>query len=57
MVLFAVEATNRRLIDGYTPKTKTYKRRGRKPKLGIMIHNPISDVRSNSPPQQPALVR
>jgi hypothetical protein len=57
MVLFAVEATNRRLIDGYTPKTKTYKRRGRTPKLGIMIHNPIIDVRSNSPPQQTALVK
>lgn len=53
MVLFAVEAVNRRLIDGYVPKTKTHKRRGRKPKLGIMIHNPVADVRTNSPPEQP----
>ena len=57
MVLFAVDATNRRLIDGYAPKRKTCKRRGRKPKLGILVHNPISDVCNNSPPEQPALVR
>jgi hypothetical protein len=57
MVLFAVEATNRRLIDGYAPKTKTFKRRGRKPKLGMLIHNPIIDVQSNSPPEQLVLAR
>lgn len=57
MVLFSVAATNLRLIDGYAPKRKTYKRRGRKPKLGILVHNPIGDVCNNSPPEQPVLVR
>lgn len=57
MVLFSVAATNLRLIDGYAPKHKNYKRRGRKPKLGILVHNPIGDICNNSPPEQPVLVR
>jgi len=57
MVLYSVAATNLRLITRYAPKPRTPRRRGRKPKLGIMIHNPLTEVRPNSPPEQPVKIR
>lgn len=45
MVIFAVAATNMRLINEYTPKIKMVKRAGRKPIVGIKAHHPIESKR------------
>jgi hypothetical protein len=45
LVIFAASAANMRLINGYTPKLKQSKPRGRKPIIGIKAHHPIENKR------------
>ena len=43
MTLFSVVAANLRLIKNFTPKPRRKARRGRKPKIGIQVHNPLGN--------------
>jgi len=45
LVIFAASAANMRLINGYAPKPKQSKPRGRKPIIGIKAHHPIESKR------------
>lgn len=42
MTLFSVAATNLRLIKNFVAKPSQTRRRGRKPKVGIQLHNPLT---------------
>lgn len=48
MTLFSVAATNLRLIKNFVAKPRRTARRGRKPKIGIQLHNPLTAKNASS---------
>jgi hypothetical protein len=48
MTLFSVAATNLRLIKNFVAKPRRTARRGRKPKIGIQLHNPLTAKNAGS---------